>query len=70
MPRRHTYMMRFRCPKCKRAGVAKWEEHGQIALPHGSQPAILKSVSDGFRAGPHDEITCTACTTRVFFGHG
>ena len=52
MPRRHSYTMRFRCPKCHRAGSAKWEEHERIALPHGGHSAILKSVSEGFRAGP------------------
>jgi hypothetical protein len=70
MPRRHSYTMRFRCPKCHRAGSAKWEEHERIALPHGGHSAILKSVSEGFRAGPQDEITCATCAARVVFGHG
>jgi hypothetical protein len=70
MPRRHIYTMRFRCPNCKRAGAAKWEEHDQIALPHGGPMSTLKSISDGFRANPQHEITCTACSARVVFGHG
>jgi hypothetical protein len=70
MPRRHSYMMRFRCPKCHRAGTAKWEEHERLALPHSGQTSVLKSISDGFRAGPQHEITCAACNVRVVFGRG
>jgi ribosomal protein S27E len=70
MPRRHQYIMRFRCPKCQRAGSAKWEEHERIALPHGGQTSILKSVSDGFRADPQNTIHCATCSARVVFGHG
>lgn len=69
MPRRHTFMMRFRCPNCKRAGSAKWEEHERIVLPHGPHNATLKSVSEGFRANPQHEIQCAACDTRVVYGH-
>ena len=42
MPRRHTYITRFRCPKCKKAGNAKWEENDRIALPHGAQNSGAK----------------------------
>jgi hypothetical protein len=70
MPRRHSYMMRFRCPKCHMAGTAKWEEHERLALPHGGQGSILKSLSDGFRANPQNEISCARCDARVVFGHG
>ena len=71
MPRTHSYVMRFRCPKCKRAGSAKWEESERIALPHGGgEMAILKHLSDGFRTGVQDQILCTRCTAQVVFGHG
>jgi hypothetical protein len=70
MRRHHTYSMRFRCPKCHRAGAAKWEEHDQVALPHGQPHSILRSISDGFKANPQEEITCTVCAARVVFGRG
>jgi hypothetical protein len=70
MPRSHSYVMRFRCPKCKKAGSAKWEENERLVLPRGGQPSILKSLSDGFRAGPQNEIFCAMCTAQVVFGHG
>jgi hypothetical protein len=70
MPRRHQYSMRFRCPKCHRAGAATWEEHERMALPHGGQASILKSVSHGFRANPQNAIHCATCAVPVVYGHG
>lgn len=71
MPRRHGYMTRFRCPKCKRAGTAHWEESERVALPHGAHNlAMLTRLSDGFRAGAQNEITCAACAVQVVSGHG
>lgn len=69
MARRHNYTMRFRCPKCKRAGLAKWEEHERIVLPHGPHNSTLKHVADGFRANPQHEIQCAACGVPVVYGH-
>jgi len=46
----HSYVTRFRCPKCKRAGSAKWEESERVAS--GGAIEILKHLSDGFRPGP------------------
>ena len=70
MSRRHTYITRFRCPKCKRAGTAKWEESERAALPHGREAAILKHVSEGFRAGAQNQIVCARCAEQVVYGHG
>ena len=69
MRRPHSYVTRFRCPKCKRAGSAKWEESERVA--GGDHVSTLKNLSDGFRPhGPHNQIQCTACTAQVVFGHG
>jgi hypothetical protein len=68
MAKRHVYAMRFRCPKCHKAGSAKWEEYSRVA--HGEPMSVLKTISEGFRANPQEEITCTACSARVVFGHG
>jgi hypothetical protein len=70
MARHHTYITRFRCPKCKRAGTAQWEEAERIALPHGSQISSLKSLSSGFRTGPQNGIFCATCAVQVVSGHG
>jgi hypothetical protein len=70
MSRHHTYITRFRCPKCKRAGSAKWEESERVALPHGREPATLKHLSDGFGAGPQNKIICARCAEQVVYGHG
>ena len=70
MSRQHTYITRFRCPKCKRAGTAKWEESERVALPHGRKAAILKHVSDGFGAGAQNQIFCARCAEQVVYGHG
>jgi hypothetical protein len=70
MPRRYTYVTRFRCPKCKKAGTAKWEENDRIALPHGTQIARLTSLTHGFQHGLQNEIYCTGCTAQVVTGHG
>ena len=68
MRRPHNYVTRFRCPKCKRAGSAKWEESERVA--GGEHVSILKHLSDGFRNGAHNQIQCAACTAQVVFGHG
>jgi hypothetical protein len=68
MPRRYHYVMRFRCPQCKRAGSAKWEESEQAA--GGGRTSILKTVSQGFRAHAHNLIVCASCNARVVYGHG
>jgi len=68
MRRPHNYVTRFRCPKCKRAGSAKWEESERVA--GGEHVPMLKHLSDGFRNGPHNQIQCAACTAQVVFGHG
>jgi len=69
MRRPHNYVTRFRCPKCKRAGSAKWEESERVA--HGGSVAILKHLSEGFSTtGPQNKIHCAACTAQVVFGHG
>lgn len=70
MPRRHIYITRFRCPKCKKAGNAKWEENDRIALPHGAQIPALSSLTHGFQSGPQNEIFCTRCAAQVVSGHG
>ncbi len=70
MPRQNTYITRFRCPKCKRAGTAKWEESDRVALPHGREPAILKQLSDGFGSGAQNQITCARCAEQVVYGRG
>ncbi|MEJ2375175.1 MAG: hypothetical protein P8Y53_16145 [Pseudolabrys sp.] len=70
MPRRYSYMTRFRCPKCKKAGTAKWEENERVALPHGTGIATLASLSHGFHSGPHNIIYCTPCAKQVVTGHG
>ncbi len=69
MPRGYTYMTRFRCPKCKRAGSAKWEENERV-LPHGTGITRLAHLSHGFRSGQHNEIYCAACSEQVVTGHG
>jgi len=69
MRRPHSYVTRFRCPKCKRAGSAKWEESERAA--GGGHVSTLKHLSDGFREhGPQGQIQCSACTAQVVFGHG
>jgi len=69
MRRPHSYVTRFRCPKCKRAGSAKWEESERAA--GGGHVSTLKTLTDGFRShGPHNQIQCSACTAQVVFGHG
>ena len=68
MPRRHEYTMRFRCPACKRAGSAKWEESERVAGGHHTP--ILKSVSQGFKARTHSQIVCATCQAPVVYGHG
>jgi hypothetical protein len=68
MPRRHGYMTRFRCPKCKRSGSAHWEESERVAGGH--HVATLTRLSDGFRNSPQNEITCAACAVQVVTGHG
>ena len=68
MSRRHNYIMRFRCPKCKRAGSAKWEESKRVA--GGGQTPILKTLSAGFRAIAHNQIFCASCDAPVVYGHG
>lgn len=71
MPRHYGYVTRFRCPKCKRAGSAHWEESERIALPHGGHHvATLTRLSEGFRTGPQNDITCAACAVQVVTGHG
>lgn len=66
----YSYITRFRCPKCKRAGSAKWEEAERIALPHGAQIAALTSLTHGFKSGPQNEIYCANCVAQVVTGHG
>jgi hypothetical protein len=70
MPRRHSYITRFRCPKCKKAGSATWEEAERIALPHGSQIPSLAGLTSGFRSGPQNDIYCARCAVQVVTGHG
>jgi len=52
MQRPHSYVTRFRCPKCKRAGSAKWEESERVA--GGGHVSILKHLVDGFRNTPQN----------------
>lgn len=67
--RPHSYVTQFRCPKCKRAGSAKWEESERAA--GGEHVSVLKHLTDGFRGnGPQNQIQCMACTAQVVFGHG
>jgi hypothetical protein len=66
----YRYITRFRCPKCKKAGTAQWEENERIALPHGAQIAALTSLTHGFKNGPQNEIFCTRCAAQVVAGHG
>lgn len=68
MRRPHSYVTRFRCPKCKRAGSAKWEESERVA--GGDHVSILKHLADGFRNTPQNQIECAACAAQVVFGHG
>jgi DNA-directed RNA polymerase subunit RPC12/RpoP len=68
MSRAHSYLTRFRCPTCKRAGAAKWEESGRTA--GGEHVSILKQLAEGFHNTPQNQIECTACSARVVFGHG
>ena len=68
MRRPHSYVTRFRCPKCKRAGTAKWEESERVA--GGGHVSHLKHLADGFRNTPHNQIECAACAAQVVFGHG
>ena len=68
MRRAHSYVTRFRCPKCKRAGSAKWEESGRTA--GGEHISILKYLAEGFVNTPQNQIECTACSVQVVFGHG
>ena len=63
-----SYVTRFRCPKCKRAGSAKWEESERVAS--GGAVEILKHLADGFRNTPQNQIECAACAAQVVFGHG
>jgi hypothetical protein len=70
MPRPYSYITRFRCPKCKKAGSAKWEENERVALPHSAQIASLTNLSHGFRSGPQNEIYCATCAVQVVTGHG
>jgi len=68
MSRAHSYLTRFRCPKCKRAGSAKWEESQRVA--GGEHVSHLKHLSDGFQNTAQNQIQCAACTAQVVFGHG
>jgi len=68
MSRHHEYTMRFRCPKCMRAGSAKWEESERVAGGHHTP--ILKTVSLGFKAHAHNKIVCATCNAPVVYGHG
>ena len=68
MQRAHSYVTRFRCPKCKKAGSAKWEESGRVA--GGGHVSILKHLTHGFQSNPQNQIQCTDCTAQVVFGHG
>ena len=68
MARAHHYVTRFRCPKCKRAGSAKWEESGQVA--GGGHVSILKHLTEGFRTDPQNQVHCVPCSALVVTGHG